>query len=222
MQLISNIFLRIVIFFTLFFQLYAFQECDQLSNVIIGQKENCTDEYMEGGAFYRCAALKNIDVGYIKRLDNNVFNGCISLETVTMPSVTSLGDQVFKDCVMLKNIQMPNVEKIGEKTFYNCKTLGSISANKISRIEDEAFVNTDLTKLSFANDVSYIGDHAIGYNYQADKYGRDVWTKQEVFTIHCSSSGNIYAYAIDNGFRYENHWLNTKSQEKLCKESMEL
>lgn len=192
---------------------YAFDECDQLSNVIIGQKESSKDRYMEGGVFYRCTSLKNIDVGYIQKLDNNVFNGCTSLETVSMPSVTSLGDQVFKDCALLKNVQMPNVEEIGEKTFYNCKSLGSISANKISRVEDEAFVNTDLTKLSFANDVSYIGDHAIGYNYQEDKYGRDVWTKQDGFTIHCSSSGNIYAYAIDNGFSYENHWLSTKSQE---------
>lgn len=192
---------------------YAFDECDQLSNVIIGQKESSKDRYMEGGVFYRCTSLKNIDIGYIQKIDNNVFNGCTSLETAIMPSVTSLGDQVFKDCALLKNVQMPNVEEIGEKTFYNCKSLGSVSANKISRVEDEAFVNTDLTKLSFANDVSYIGDHAIGYNYQEDKYGRDVWTKQEGFTIHCSSSGNIYAYARDNGFSYENHWLSTKSQE---------
>lgn len=218
---------------------YAFSGCVNLTDVKIAQTKNNFDEstsYIDEFAFANCKSLKNLNTGYIKKIGKEAFYDCSSLKnismpyvsnvvgyvfkectnlmTVDMPQVTDIGQSAFSGCSLLKVVNMPKVKIIYGNAFYGCTSLINVNMPKVEHMGDNAFVNTSLTKVSFSKNVSDIGSHALGYDYHQDKYGRDVWTKKEGFTIHCSNSGNIYAYTKDNGFKYQNHSLKTKSSSK--------
>ena len=220
---------------------WAFGYCDKLSDIVMAQSKNhlyydSNSSYIDEAAFYGCGALKNLDTGYIKEIGyhsfyncdslenitiptaymigNSTFNGCSKLGSANMPKVTHIGFDAFKGCSVLKTVKMPNVEIIEDNAFRDCTLLVNVYMPKVTEIQNYAFVNTNITKVGFSKDLTLIGAYALGYDYYKDKYDRDIWTKKAGFTIHCSKSGNIYAYAVDNGFKYENHSLKIKSEIK--------
>ena len=213
----------------------AFRKCNKLSDITIAQIKKDSG-YIDSSAFAYCISIKSLNVGNIKRigmdaflnctaLENidgslvssvyySAFEGCIKLTSIDMPKVTDVGFYAFKGCTALKTVKMSNVEIIEENAFRDCTSLVNVYMPKVTKIQNYAFVNTNITKVGFSKDVTLIGEYALGYDYYKDKYDRDIWTKKAGFTIHCSKSGNIYAYAIDNGFKYENHSLKIKSEIK--------
>jgi hypothetical protein len=80
---------------------YAFQNCDGLTSVMIGN--NVTS--IEDGAFY----------------------GCTGLTSVTIPnSVTSIGNWAFAKCTGLTSVTIPrSVTNIGYYAFHGCSSLTS-------------------------------------------------------------------------------------------------
>ena len=97
----------------------AFEHCDALKNVTIGNSVTSIDE----GAFKDCTALESVTIGIgVTSIGDFAFYGCRSLSSVTIPdSVTSIGRCAFSWCRALTKITISNsTAEITAGAFNNC------------------------------------------------------------------------------------------------------
>ena len=92
----------------------------------------------DGGCFYNCTSLTNINFNNVKVLDNYCFT-LSGLTSVNSDKITSIGRYAFYMCNKLANIDLPAVTSIADNAFRNCSNLTSISLPLVTKIEDSTF-----------------------------------------------------------------------------------
>lgn len=142
----------------------AFRSCTKLSMItdIIGLLT------LEDHAFYKCSALKEIDLSKttIEDIPDACFFKCTSLEKILFPkSLKTIKNDSFAFCSSLQSITIPdNVEVIEGFSFANCKNLQSIKfMNCKTKILPYAFVGCD--NLININGIQP-SSHFIEYNFR--------------------------------------------------------
>ena len=120
---------------------YAFQNCKDLTSVIIPQ----TITSLPSSAFLNCSSLTTITMSSnVTTIGNNAFEGCKSLSSIVIPEgVTAISNKLFNGCEKLASVTLPQgITTIGEGAFMGCKSLTMLSLpNQISSIEKTAFKN---------------------------------------------------------------------------------
>jgi len=137
---------------------WAFDNCDNLENVTIGNGVTRIDEY----AFYGCDNLTSVTIGtgvtYIGEL---AFHYCPKLTEIVIPgSVSSIGKSAFSDCTSLTSVTIGDgVISIGEYAFDSCTSLtGIVFPDSITNIGDRAFEYcTSLNSVIFGEGLTSIG-----------------------------------------------------------------
>ena len=136
----------------------AFEDCTNLTNVIIGN--NVTS--IGARAFYCCTSLKSITIpDGVASIGAEAFYYCHSLTSVNIGNgVASIGDSAFKLCGSLTSIVMgDSVTTIGHSAFIDCNSLTSIViSDSVITIDNEAFRHCDsLTSVVMGDSVTTIG-----------------------------------------------------------------
>lgn len=87
---------------------FAFEGCDDLTSVIIGNSVTSIGT----GAFSDCTGLTRVTIpDSVTSIGNDAFNLCTGLTSITIPnSVTSIGDSAFY-CTSLTNVYYTGTEK---------------------------------------------------------------------------------------------------------------
>lgn len=138
---------------------YAFEECESIANVTIGDSVT-TIGY---GAFY-CSSLSNVEIGNgVKVIDVGAFYECTELTSVIIPdNVTSLGDGAFSYCTGLKSVKLPkDLTSIGDGVFNYCNNMDSVTIpDSVTSIGEWAFAYCGLTSLTIPDSVTSVGEGA--------------------------------------------------------------
>ena len=80
--------------------------------------------------FDKCANLKKVNLGGVKKVGNNSFRDCPNLtEVVGIENVTQLGNAVFQNCTSLEAIDISKVTKVGTQVFDGCTALKEVKFN---------------------------------------------------------------------------------------------
>ena len=104
----------------------AFQQCSNLSTVIIGDNV----EIIKLRAFEGCSNLNSVDIpNKVKTIEYDSFASCSSLTSITIPNaVKNIYSEAFSYCSSLVSIHIPNsVNFIGSGAFSYCPNLTSIT-----------------------------------------------------------------------------------------------
>ena len=141
--------------------LYAFQNCKNLTNIII--PDNITK--IDRGTFYGCSGLIEVKIGdSVTSIEESAFSDCTSLESFVIPyNVTSIGAQAFSHCSSLTSITIPiGVTSIEDATFSNCSSLTSIIIpESVTSIGEWAFSYcSNLSNITIPNGVTSISTNA--------------------------------------------------------------
>ena len=136
----------------------AFEDCTNLSNVIIGN--NVTS--IGARAFYCCTSLKSITIpDGVTSIGAEAFYYCHSLTSVNLGNgVVSIGGSAFKLCGSLTSIVMgDSVTTIGHSAFIDCNSLTSIViGDSVITIGESAFSNChSLTSVVMGDSITTIG-----------------------------------------------------------------
>ena len=103
----------------------AFNGCSGLESM------SCNAEKIEGYAFYRCSALKTVDLGNkLESVGESAFEDDQQLKTITLPStLKSIGSSAFNN-IGITSLSLPSgVTSIGGGAFYSCTGLTSLELN---------------------------------------------------------------------------------------------
>ena len=188
----------------------AFEDCTNLTNVIIG--DNVTS--IGARAFYCCTSLKSITIpDGVTSIGAEAFGYCYSLTSVNIGNgVASIGASAFKLCGSLTSIVMgDSVTTIGHSAFSDCNSLTSIViGDSVITIDHDAFRHCDsLTSVVMGDSVTTIGRSVF---YECDSLtsvimGDSVITIGESAFYNChsltsitipNSVTSIGLYAFDN------------------------
>ena len=136
---------------------YAFQNCKDLTSVIIPQ----TITSLPSSAFLNCSSLTTITMpSTVTTIGNNAFEGCKALSSIVIPEgVTAISNYLFNGCEKLASVTFPQgITTIGEGAFVDCKSLTTLSLpNQITSIEKTAFKNcTGLTSIVLPEELTTI------------------------------------------------------------------
>ena len=136
---------------------YAFQNCKDLTSVIIPQ----TITSLPSSAFLNCSSLTTITMpSTVTTIGNNAFEGCKALSSIVIPEgVTAISNYLFNGCEKLASVTLPQgITTIGEGAFVDCKSLTTLSLpNQITSIEKTAFKNcTGLTSIVLPEELTTI------------------------------------------------------------------
>ena len=103
-------------------------------------------------AFYKCAALTNVDIPNVTRINGNAFEGCTSLVSLNAPSVTNQGltweQYQFKGCTALESANLPALLAAKSYMFDGCSSLTNIVLPKATSVEAVAFQNCKNLKIA--------------------------------------------------------------------------
>ena len=128
---------------------YAFNECIDLTDVIIGNSVLS----IEFGAFSGCAGLTGIIIpDNVINIRSSAFRDCTSLTEVIIPdSITRIEPGTFSNCIVLTNVTIGNsVSSIGTSAFSGCTSLTEIAvdaANSTYSSLDGVLFNKDQVEL---------------------------------------------------------------------------
>ncbi len=151
------------------FGLGSFQNCSNLTNVILGEGGNI---HFGQGAFAKCIQLVKIDLSKVDEvLENETFYGCKYLKSANLEHVKVIGDYAFADCQSLNYVSVPVLEKIGEGAFGRYDEYGGAPTittitlpNTLKTIGDGAFLGCEgLSEIIIPESVEEIGDFAFSY-----------------------------------------------------------
>lgn len=116
-------------------------------------------------AFQACNELTKVTIGdKVTTIEEEAFQKCTALVDVTLPeSLTTLGTAAFRGCTALKDISVPgSVETIEMNVFANCSSLENVGFNEgLTKIASMAFENcTALDNPVFPSTLATIVDYA--------------------------------------------------------------
>lgn len=93
-------------------------------------------------AFYRCTALRSIDLSNVKEVGQSAFNGCVALADVGGCQPLTLSASAFNGCKALTRIDLSRVVTIGGDAFNGCNALADIvSLESVTSMGTYAFWN---------------------------------------------------------------------------------
>ena len=132
---------------------YAFYKCAALTNVEIPNSVTTIGNY----AFSDCTGLTSIDIPNSVTSIDYAFIGCTGLTSVKIPnSVTSIND-AFDGCTSLTSIEIPSSVTSMDGAFYGCTGLTSIEIPNSVTSMDFAFSGcTGLTSIEIPSSVTSI------------------------------------------------------------------
>lgn len=141
---------------------YAFSDCTHLAEVKFPQSSLAE---LGNSAFYRCQALKHIEVpASLEVFGERAF--CYSgLETVVLAEgLKEIGTAAFQ-LTVLKEITIPDsVTKIGDAAFSSCYRLTSVKlGNGVTSIGADAFYGDALEELVIPESMKIISSSALAY-----------------------------------------------------------
>ena len=142
-----------------------FEECTNLSNVIIGDNVQTIPDY----AFYNCSGLTSVTMGnHVTSIGAYAFSNCSGLTEITITNgVTSIGIYAFSSCSRLTTVNW-NATKCTSVGSYNCWTFEGctnlsnvIIGDNVQTIPDYAFCYcSGLKSVTMGNSVTSIGASA--------------------------------------------------------------
>lgn len=113
---------------------------------------------MEQGAFYGCAALKNVTADNMKSVAVDSFYGCTELYSVSMANVSLIDRNAFYGCTALKNCSFAALAEIRESAFYGCAALSAFDfPSGLTVIGTYAFTASGIKSVDTDNVVSAAG-----------------------------------------------------------------
>ena len=143
-------------------EVWAFYNCNNLSNVTLSNNLNYMGEY----AFGNCKKITKIEIP--KSLDSSggPFKNCDGLKMVTFEKgTTEISSSLFEDCTGLEEIDIPDTVTVIENSAFNgCVNLLKIMIpDSVTRIENWAFYNcNNLSTVTLSNNLNYMGEYAFG------------------------------------------------------------
>lgn len=145
---------------------YAFEQCEKLLSVIIGDNTKS----ISNNAFSGCKLLQNINLGKgILTIGDKAFEKCSSIKHIDIPAnVVWLKGNTFEKCSKLVsvNFEEPNKEDMYRRVFDDIESNGYSSKSQKYEIDVKA---DDL--LSF--DYNYIGGLDYGTNTRLSVFAND-------------------------------------------------
>ena len=114
-----------------------------------------------GSTFYKCYALKTVDLPAVTKMGSNEFWGAASLTSVTGTSkLTTIGATAFSGCTSLESIDLSKVQTLGttsNKEIFKGAALKEVNLSSVKEMGQEVFLNnTSLTKITFGKDLTKI------------------------------------------------------------------
>ena len=99
-------------------------------------------------AFKNCTQLRNVVLGPVSNIGIEAFHGCVALSTINFPyQVSKIGYGAFAKCTKLTNVDLSQAKTsgltIGNGAFYNC-ALGNLNLGEtgVESLGDGAFATT--------------------------------------------------------------------------------
>lgn len=139
---------------------YAFAENENLRSVRFEAGSRCAS--IGEGAFYRCAALKEIAVPpSLREVGTNAFAWCTSLKAFDLRTVTKIGTLAFAYCESLESVDFsPSLKNIGNNAFSRCSSLTEVYIpDSVTLLESYAFSDcTSLLKARMPANDSLLGE----------------------------------------------------------------
>lgn len=116
-------------------------------------------------AFAECENLEEVIIGKgVKSISRGAFAFCPKLQRVVLPKqLEFIGSDAFRECTSLTDIEInSDLRRIGDRAFYNCESLLQVNMNKsVKEIGEEAFVGCEnLLHVTMPKDLKKIGDCA--------------------------------------------------------------
>lgn len=108
---------------------------------------------------------KNMSIGAVTSIANNVFRNVKHLEQFMIPSsVTKIGKYAFYGCESLTSITIPDsVTSIGSSAFSGCTSLKTITIpNNMTTIAEYTFNNTGITRIVIPSNILTIDTYSFG------------------------------------------------------------
>ena len=129
---------------------YAFQNCENLSKLVLGTGVNTIGEY----AFNGCTGLQTVTFkDKLSTINTGAFENCTNLTSITWgKGLDTIGKYAFKGCTSLKAANIPTpTTTICNQAFANTTSLTTLTIpSSVTSIGAEAFYNTTkLAKINF-------------------------------------------------------------------------
>ena len=138
---------------------YAFYKCAALTNVEIPNSVTTIGNY----AFSDCTGLTSVEIPNSVTFINDAFYGCTGLTSIEIPSSVTSMDGAFSDCTGLTSVKIQDsVTTIGTDAFSGCTGLESIEIpSSVTTIGTNAFSGcTGLESIEIPSSVTTIGTSA--------------------------------------------------------------
>jgi hypothetical protein len=118
--------------------------------------------------FYNCTSLKEVYLGSVYDISDEMFMGCISLEEVTFHiSIYRAGNRAFSGCVNLKKVVFENgfEDLYGGMMFADCTSLESFTLSKYPRLSYNAFSGcTSLKEMRYEGTIEEWKKYCVPYS----------------------------------------------------------
>ncbi|MBQ2661324.1 MAG: leucine-rich repeat protein [Clostridia bacterium] len=135
----------------------AFENCDKLTDVVIGD----TVTYMGESSFYDCDALESVVFqNTLCAIGDKAFYDCDVLKSIDMTKVSEIGAYAFAYCDGLEDIVVTC--SLGEGAFYECDSLKKVEiSGLVSNIGAQAFMRCNALETVILNEgIKTIGERA--------------------------------------------------------------
>ena len=173
-------------------------ECDSITEVIIGCYMEDKVTSIGNYAFYDCVNLRSVKISDgVTSIGEGAFLECENLSDLSIPdTVTSISARAYEFCTSLTSVEIPtSVTTIGAGAFEYCESLTSVEIpNSVTTIEGTTFFAcTNLTSVLIPNSVTAIGVNSFGYcaNLTSVTIPDSVTIIAPSAFQHCNSLSNI-------------------------------
>ena len=144
---------------------YAFSGC---TNLVSADMTVCTSLAINAGAFWDCALLREIQLGPVSRIHDDLFNGCVgvSSEVLIIPeTVSSIGNRSFQNLGCNGhigiNLTFPSgITSVGHMAFENSRVTYFGLNDGLLTIGNYAFARTGPPDMDIPASVTSIGTGA--------------------------------------------------------------